>query len=126
MATKVAVATISNHFREAYRAPILESAYYLWERTFCNVSDEDLIEAALNLIRSRDKYKTGWVRLDEITRELADMGIRVYQREEDPAIVAAIAKQFPEDSNEGAVSLAEFRKMDKEGGQTVQAFLEGR
>ncbi|GAG11629.1 unnamed protein product, partial [marine sediment metagenome] len=32
MATRVALATISNHFREAYRAPIPESALYLWER----------------------------------------------------------------------------------------------
>ncbi|MCK4792036.1 MAG: hypothetical protein KAV87_50365 [Desulfobacteraceae bacterium] len=125
MATRVAVATISNHFREAYRAPILESAYYLWERTFRNVSDEDLEQAAWNLISSRSQYDKGQVRIDEITRELADMGIRIYQRTEDLAFVKAMAKQFPEDNNEGAVSLAEFRKMDKESGQAVQAYLEG-
>ena len=126
MATKVAVATISNMFRDANYGSIRESAYYLWEKTFCNVSGDELEQAAWNLIRNRSQYKTGQVRLDEITRELRDMGIQVYHRKEDPAFVAAYAaleERSRKDSEMEGVSLAVFRETDENGGQAIQAFL---
>jgi len=124
MATAKGIAKISKIFDQAYEKPIDEEAYSLWLELFEDVADEDLRKAAIRLAKTRPQYMRGLVTPDEITRELADMGIRVYHRKEDPVFAAAMARRFPVAVGK-AVSLAEFRRTDGEGARAIESYKGG-
>jgi len=120
MADKLGLATISGLFAKAYRKGIAKDAYDIWQRIFRGVSNEDLEAAAWNLITNRPQYMKGDVRPDEITRELRDMGIYITLL---PRHREDLVSTEAEEAEEEPVSLAEFRKMDKEGAKAIDSCM---
>ena len=120
MADKLGLATISNIFRDLYGKPIAESAYRWWLTLFDSISNEDLYRAAMYLIEGRER--SSMVTPGEISWALRSIGVYV-KRKVDP-MEAALAQQFPEAEGE-RISLAEFRKTDKEGAQAISSYMGG-
>ncbi|GAG39680.1 unnamed protein product [marine sediment metagenome] len=126
MATKLGLATISGLFAKAYRRGIAKDSYDIWLYTFRNISDEDLEAAALHLIGDREKWKSGQVAPDEITRALRDMGISIYHCKEDAAFAnSPLVKALTQEAQGKPISMAEFRKTNEEGGEAIETYLGG-
>lgn len=118
MATKLGLATISGLFAKAYRRGIAKDSYPLWQRIFRSISDEDLEKAAWHLIEWREKSTP--VTPGEMHWALRCVGVSI-KRTEDAAIAAAMERQFPVAEGK-EITLAEFRKTDKEGGQAIASY----